>query len=225
MASGKNTTTAKKKPTELYLKVPYHILNIPGLGLCEKVLLAHIYSFGGKGCWQSNATLAGIFMTSSRTIKRWFAKIVRADLVQVKSRKGYYRTIWARSHPDVRAAAELYYRGKKLAPKQDQNCPASRDKTGPASGPDRVLRLGQKCPTTNNTTKKETIPETTAPPSPLPAGGQAPAVLAERKSQAVHGIEEFKKRFGLGKGRRQPLSEQEFDRRRQKQKLALKALG
>jgi len=42
MASGKNRTTGQKRPTELYLKVPYHILNIPGLGLCEKVLLAHL---------------------------------------------------------------------------------------------------------------------------------------------------------------------------------------
>jgi len=223
MASGKNKTTGKKKPTELYLKIPYHILNIPGLGLCEKVLLAHIYSFGVKGCWQSNATLAKIFMTSSRTIKRRLAKIVRAGLVQVKSPKGYYRTIWARSHPEVRAAAELYYRGKKLDPQQGQNCPTRQDKSGPVSGPDHVLEPGRKCPTTNNTTNKDTTSETTAPPSPLPAGGQAPAVLAERKSQDVRSIEKFKKQFGLGKGRRQPLSEKEFDQRKQKQKLALLA--
>jgi hypothetical protein len=50
-------------------------------------------------------------------------------------------------------------------------------------------------------------------------------VLAERKSQAVRGIEEFKKQFGIGKGRRQSLTEQEFERRRQKQKLALQASG
>jgi len=38
----------KKKPTERYLKIPNHILNIRGLGLCEKTLPAHIYSFGDK---------------------------------------------------------------------------------------------------------------------------------------------------------------------------------
>jgi len=48
MAVDKNQTNGKNKPKELYLKIPYHILNIPGLGLCEKVLLAHIYSFGEK---------------------------------------------------------------------------------------------------------------------------------------------------------------------------------
>jgi hypothetical protein len=52
MAGDKNMTNGKTKLKELYLKVPYHILNIPSLGLCEKALLAHIYSFGEKGCCQ-----------------------------------------------------------------------------------------------------------------------------------------------------------------------------
>ena len=221
MAVGKNKSTGEKQPAELYLKIPYHILNLPNLGLCEKVLLAHIYSFGVKGCWQSNATLARIFMTSPRTIKRWLAKIVRAGLVQVKSPKGYYRTVWARSHPDVRAAAELYYRGKKLGPQQGQDCPTRQDKSGTVSGPDRVLPPGRKWPTTNNTTNKDTMSETTAPPSPLPARGHAPAVLAERKSEAVQSIEKFKKQFGIGKRRHQLLSEKEFQSRRQSQIKAL----
>ena len=166
---------------EAYLKIPSHILSIAGLGLCEKVLLAHIYSFGAKGCWQSNATLGAYFMVSPRTVKRWLAAIVRAGLVQVKSPKGYYRTIWVRSHPDVRAATELYYRGETLSPQPGQNCPTRQDKSGTVTGPNCALRLGQKCPTTNNTTKKDTMRKTTAPPSPLPAGGQAPAVLEQIK--------------------------------------------
>jgi len=52
MAADKNKTAGKKKPKELYLKIPYHILNITDVNLCEKVILAHIYSFGEKGCWQ-----------------------------------------------------------------------------------------------------------------------------------------------------------------------------
>ena len=47
-----------KPQKERYLKIPYHILNLPGLGLSEKVLLAHIHSYGAKRCWESNATLA-----------------------------------------------------------------------------------------------------------------------------------------------------------------------
>jgi hypothetical protein len=231
-----------KKPKELYLKIPYHILNIEGLGLSEKVLLAHIYSFGEKGCWQSNATLARIFMTSPRTIKRWLANIVREGHVQIKSPKGYYRTIWARSHPAVREAAQLFYRGKKDGNKEGRKCPTRRDKNGTVSVPKGVLRPGRNCPTTNNTTNKDTNEETTAPPSPLPAGGQASAVLAERKKSAQSNIKRFGKNFGSANTtlRRtlrststtkdeslrstiswKPPSEEEFENRRQRQIKAL----
>jgi hypothetical protein len=61
---------AKKtdKPTEHYLKMPNHILNIERLGKGEKMLLAHIYSFGTKGCWQNNETLGKMFFRQTRTI-------------------------------------------------------------------------------------------------------------------------------------------------------------
>lgn len=221
MAAKAGQQKSKDKPgSERYLKIPYHILNIERLGLNEKVLLAHIYSFGEKGCWQSNATLAEIFMISPRTIKRWLANIVRAGLVQVKSPKGYYRTIWARSHPDVRQAAQLHYRGKMIDNQQGQKCPAGRVKNGTVSGPKRVLRLGRDCPTTNNIIKKETIGKTTAPPPPLPAGGPAPAVLAEREQSRQSNIERFAMNFGRA-GRWQPPSDEEFEKRRQQQHKAL----
>jgi hypothetical protein len=94
----------KKKVKEQYLKIPYHILNIGSLGLCEKVLLAHIYSFGRKGCWQSNATLGEIFFVDGRTVSRWVAKLKKLDFVLCVHRKGFGRMIWATSHPDVEAA-------------------------------------------------------------------------------------------------------------------------
>jgi hypothetical protein len=45
MAKQKYAAGAKER----YLKVPYHILNLTSIGLCEKLLLAHFYSFGEKG--------------------------------------------------------------------------------------------------------------------------------------------------------------------------------
>ena len=82
-------------------------------------------------------------------------------------------------------------------------------------------RPGKDLRTTNNKTIRETISKTTAPPSPLPAGGQAPAVLTERKSAAVRSIEEFKKHFGNSKRFHPPLSEKETQDRRQTQLKAL----
>ena len=50
-------------------------------------------------------------------------------------------------------------------------------------------------------------------------------MLAERKDADLRRIEQFKKQFGLGKKTCQPLSQEEFDRRKQKQKLALLAVS
>jgi ParB/RepB/Spo0J family partition protein len=50
-----------------------------------------------------------------------------------------------------------------------------------------------------NDTNRETNKETTAPPAPLPAGGQAPAALTQRKEQTLADIEMFEKRFGRGR--------------------------
>lgn len=90
---------------EEYLKVPYDILEIAEVGLSKKILLAHIYSFGAKGCCQSNATLAELFMTSACTISRWLVKL--AKFIYVKNSKTCRRTLWAKSHPDVSAQANI----------------------------------------------------------------------------------------------------------------------
>jgi len=194
----------KGKPREKYLAIPYHILNVCDVGLCQKVLLAHICSFGLKGCYQSNKTLADIFMVSAKTISRWLADIRK--YVYIKKPKGYYRTIWAKSHPDFRVHLD------SPVHRVGQNWVTDLNKS--EIGP------GQKCPTTNIYTNKETNKDTTAPPSPMPAGGQAPAVLAERNKQSLSKVEQLKRAFG----RRRPvkgLSEQQFQQRRQQQLKAL----
>jgi hypothetical protein len=230
MAVDKNRMTkGKKEPKELYLKIPYHILNIPGLGLCEKVLLAHIYSFGEKGCWQSNATLAEIFMVCPRTISLWVAKLAVSNLIQAKSPKGYYRTIWAKSHPKVSEASVLWYR-KQQVPNPNKETAVHRAKSCAQDSNNLRSqcaksgnRLSKILRTTNNKTIRETISQTTAPPAPLPARGQASAVLTERKRATVRSIDEFKKRFGIGKRSHPPLSGKEIQDRRQTQLKALQA--
>jgi len=165
MAADKNRTKGKKEPTELYLKIPYHILNIPGLGLCEKVLLANIYSFGEKGCWQSNATLGAMFFVEGRTISRWLAQLKKNGLVLWVHPKGRYRTIWAKSNPKVKTAAALSYMGEQISKEavisghaaailQRQNCHGGIDKSVLPTATNPCIQVGQNCPHTNNTTKK-----------------------------------------------------------------------
>jgi hypothetical protein len=195
----------QKKLKEPYLKMPAHILNLPQIGLCKKVLLAHIYSFGSKGCWQSNATLAEIFMTNTRTIRRWISRI--RNFIHVRNPKGYYRTLWAKSHSEVRTYV---------------------DKTGQVPGHKARLymdknshRAGRNCPATINNTITENNRRTIASPSPLPPKG-APATLQHRRAVAVEQIAKCKARLG-GPSAWKPLTPQESQRRRAQQLAALRA--
>ena len=216
---GRTSSRRRKPERDKYLAIPHSILNLQGIGLCQKILLAHIYSFGQKGCYQSNKTLAEIFMVSPNTISRWIAHV--RMYLYVKNPKGYYRTMWAKAHPDVQAAAESRH-------KSGGNCTShlgkSEEHVVQKSGSDFAKSetgLRQRCVTTNNNTNIETNKETTTPLPPLPAGGQAAAVLTERKEQIQAGVEKFKKRFGRQVPR--PLTQEEFEQRRQRMRKALLA--
>ena len=79
---------------------------------------------------------------------------------------------------------------------------------------------------TGNTTGKDTT-KTTATPAPLPAGGQAPALLQDRKLGVIADAEQLTHSFGRGVRRRRgpKLGEAEWENRRQTQRRALLASG
>ena len=223
----------REKPQENYLRIPNHIRNISTLGYGEKELLAHIYSFGRKGCYQSNKTLGKMFFRCSRTISLWIADFKKGGHILWVNGKGYYRTLYAKTHPDVKTALTLWYRGReipkveiisghagstplrnKLLSKCAKNCEATAQKP--------VFPPRKKLLHTNNITKKETTGTTTATPSPLPAGGQAPALLEDRKKEQQAELEQLKAKIGLsGRKTYQPLSGKQFEQERQKQLKAL----
>jgi hypothetical protein len=188
-----------KKHMEPYLKIPDHILSIHNLAPGEKMLLAHIYSFGAKGCWQSNQTLAEYFMVSVPMVRRWL-QAIRA-YIHVKNPKGYYRTIWAK---------EVLKNEQGPA----QKCSSDLCKS--------MNRLARGCATTINNTIKENNERTIASPAPLPAGGQASATLQHRRAPTAEQIEKFKARFGRAVGFT-ALTPQQFAQRRAEQIAALRA--
>ncbi len=208
--------SAGRPKSELYLKIPYHILNIPKLRPAEKVLLAHIYSFGAKGCWQSNETLATMFMITPRTITKYIANLQKKGLVQIDCPKGYYRKIHAKSHPDVKAGSQFKYKCKEV----EKSSNLHRTKQRGQCAKER-FRLSKKLLPTNNKTIKETIREIGATPTPAHPKG-APALLVERERKAGEEIQKFMKSFGRGKKKKyQPISEKEFQKRKEVQKKAL----
>jgi len=182
-----------KKQKEPYLKIPAHILNLTQICLCKKVLLVHIYGFGAKGCWQSKETMAEIFMVSQRTIERWLAAIRK--FIYAHNGKGYYRTIWAKSHPD--------FNYDKNVRDVRQNWRSDSDKFG--------VRVRQDCHTTNNNTITENNKRTIASPSPR-----------YRMQTAAAEIEKFKEKFSRA-SRLKPLTPQQFQQRRTQQLAALQA--
>jgi hypothetical protein len=211
------------------LWIPNEILVLPINDGC-KILLAHIYSFGKKGCWQSNETMGKIFMVDERTISRRITTI--KEYLYVKSPKGYYRTLWVKFHPEVKEAVALWYQGQNI-PKTKlnnwnepvrQKCPTEVDKSVEVSTTDECFRLRQNCLTTNTYTNKETNRKT-ATPAPLPAGGQASALLEYRKEKNKSQMNEFFRKFGKGppSKRRKELTPQELERRKQDQLRALRA--
>jgi transposase len=219
-----------KKAKERYLKVPYHILNMTGIGLSQKVLYAHIYSYGVKGCWEANDTLAKMFFVGERTITDWVTKLKKAGCIWWLHPKGRYRTFWAKSHPDVKSAKTLLYMDEEISKEAvisghakvllGRNLPGGIEETCGATRKNDRIQVGRNLLHTNNTTKKDTNRKTTATPPPLPAGGQAPALLEERKKESISRVEQLKRKVGRVP-RRVKLTPAEIEQSRQRNIKAL----
>ncbi len=99
-----------------YVKVPCSLINLPRseLDFGPKWLLAHIYSFGTCGCWQSNETLAKFFDVSPRTISLWVGRLKKGRYILWIDPKGMQRTVWAKEHPEVKSAQTLVCRGNRV---------------------------------------------------------------------------------------------------------------
>jgi len=156
------------KKKENYLNMPDHIRNIPRLGFGEKELLAHIYSFGRKGCWQSNEILGKMFFRKSRTMTNWIANLKKGGHIFWVSGKGYHRTLYAKTHPDVKSAQALVYRGKEI-PKSKvvsgqaestplrKNLPSNLANNCEVTTQKSVILLGNKLLPTNTTAQHSYI--------------------------------------------------------------------
>jgi hypothetical protein len=212
----------KAKAREKYLHVPQHIMEISELGTAEKLLLAHIYSFGAKGCWQSNQTIGKLFDVNPRTIKRRLTRIKK--FLYARSPHSRLRTFLAKSHPDVKRMA-INERPVRHV-QEGQNCPPSRgtelcgirDKSGPTTGTERAPQQGQNCPPTITYTSTETNKSTPAPTPPAPWQGVASAPGPDEETRKH--FEQIKAEIEARRWK--PLPQEEFERRRASLKKQLR---
>lgn len=211
-------TTEHKKFRNPGLWVPQRILRLSILSGDEKLFYAYVYSFGERGCWQTDEQIGESLGRCVRTIQRYQANCKKAGLLKVIGQGSKYRRIWAVDHPKFKAAQKI--RAEQLR----QTC---QSRTTNLSELPR-----QNCPTTNKYTNKETNKKRGG--SPSPADGQAHAPLRDKQQQlqdyqtrqeAVASIEHFKRSFGLGARRALELTPAEFEQRRQAQIKALLADG
>ena len=222
---------------ERHFKIYYYMLNIEGISLAEKFLLAHIHSYGLNGCWEGNEKLGELLCVGERSISRWVTNLKKHGLVYWVHPKGRYRTIWSKLHPEVKASNTLYYIGEQISKEAvinghaaeillGQNCQESIDKSVVPAATKQCVQVRQDCLHINNTTNKDTIRATIERPMPLPAGGQAPAALEQRKEARLDAIDNFKKSFGFAQKKKYtPLSDGEFQIEKEKKKQALLALN
>jgi hypothetical protein len=197
-----------KKFRNLGLWVPVKILKMPFLSGDEKLFYAHVFSFGERGCWQTDEQIGKALGRSERSIQRYKANCRKAGLFKVTGEGTPRRRMWAKDHLKYKAWR------KKQAEKLRQ---MRRGSTTDAASLPRQNRR-----TTNKGTNKATNKQRGGSPSPAE---QAHAPLNDKKrrleayrakEETVASIEQLKRGFGRGGRRRtQELTAAECEQRRQ----------
>ncbi len=165
MATQKRRKPKVKRSITKGVWVPQEILSVSPdqLSWLGKLVCGRIYSYGAKGCYESNATLARYFGVSLRQMERAAAQIRSLPLTYSIKVRGRPTCYWLRCSPRVQAAERLEYRG--------------RSKRNPAYTPDRNVGGGRTemsgVPPTETADNIISTSKTTGAASPSPADGQA----------------------------------------------------
>jgi len=150
-----------------FLKVPYIILVRPDITANEKLLLAHIWSYGTKGCWESNETIGRMFGVTPRQVTTWIGHLKKADSLLWLHGRSYHRILWAREHPDVFRALALPCRGRMIPKKSlhsgqkstaqpRRTLPCNQEDDFQVTRKDSCIQPGSGLPQTYNMNSRET---------------------------------------------------------------------
>ncbi|MHC4479069.1 MAG: helix-turn-helix domain-containing protein [Planctomycetota bacterium] len=156
-----------------YLMLPYSLLGRRDITLATKCIFRHIYGWGLEGCWQSNETIAKILGIGASTVSHSVNKLHKMGVVYLYV-NGTYRRAWAVSNPEVREVRKLCCRGAEIPKAMLRYTPPEAVQIGQLASKNGQ----QSCPNRQDIKiVKNQDKNTHAPPTPLPAKGQASAVL------------------------------------------------
>ena len=113
-----------------------------GVNTFAKLIFMRIASFGERGCWMTNETLASEFNRTEDTVRRAITGLWKSEAIIVTGWDGHGRKIYAANHPRVkeelnRAFLEAKSRGKietkeqyndKIRPRQQPIKEVQKDK-------------------------------------------------------------------------------------------------
>ncbi len=165
MATQKRRKPKANKSITKGLWVPQEILSISAdqLGWLGKLVCGRIYSYGAKGCYESNATLGRYFGVSLRRIAFAMEQIRSLPLTYSIKLRGRPTCYWLRCSPKVRRVERLEYRGRS------KKNPAYTCAGNGAGGAPKTAQEGAPETAHNNISTSKT----TGAASPSPADRQA----------------------------------------------------
>ncbi|MHC4327377.1 MAG: helix-turn-helix domain-containing protein [Planctomycetota bacterium] len=196
------------------------VISDPNLKPAEKLVIVVICRYWPKPCWQSNERIA----EACGFTKRYVEKLIRGLANKSYIRRGYAHIKRNGRLLTCRVIVPLRF------PKQMDYHQVQWIQTEPQDGQATVLQDDHVPPCSSQTTapqddqlEKNRKGNRNAASAPLPAEGQAPALLPERSKETMKYVEQIKTKLGIGKKAHKALTEEECQDRKQKQLEALQA--
>jgi len=188
---GKTKRRSEGVLTPGYIIIPAEIEALPKkvLSSTGKRWYGHVYSFGIKGCWESQTKHARKYEVTDRTVIRWsrvlegLAEILRLNL------RGNWGCVWALRHPEVQKLKFLEHEGIKVRnPAYNGVSGEERPPTWVSGDPRHALQgtpdMGMYKPPTWMSDNYYRTKKLTSAAEPLPAEGQAQRLKEEELRRA-----------------------------------------
>jgi hypothetical protein len=207
-----------------YVKISVEVLKLQGLNSNDRIILSRIIFWTRKGmpCTQTNKQFAELIGRSESAAKYSVRKLIRKNYIYAiywndrsKGRKDCNRELTSMVGVGSKFCARMMAQAKKKAEVEKRAKAEQDQQRGCENDPTPRLKItrphDQKQPATTIETTKETTKAAHLPP---PANGQA---SAPRKKTVFEFELERRKKGGF-----KPISDKEFQERKQQQIVALR---